>query len=139
MPKIERRAKSLPLDARGELTETSIQFQIREALGMIPGVLLHRNALVHGEEWNPTTGAVRHIQGGLGPGTADLIGLVRCDACFGVGVFFALEVKKPKQKAKPHQAEWLALVRKLGGFACVVASVQEAIDAVARCKRGETE
>ena len=56
-----------------------------------------------------------------------------------LGLFVALEVKRPGEKADPHQLEWLASVRKVGGFACVVTSVEEARAAIKRARGGEQE
>jgi hypothetical protein len=44
--------------------------------------------------------------------------------------------RRPGGKTRPDQDRWLASVRKLGGFACVVRSVDEAVAAVARCRQG---
>ena len=67
-------------------------------------------------------------------GSADLIGIV-----MPLGKFLALEVKRPGEKPSEAQAHWLALVRKAGGIAGVVTSVEEAISLVESAQqwRGE--
>ena len=69
---------------------------------------------------------------GLAVGSADLIG------CLG-GRFIALEVKAAAGRTSPEQRQWLDLVRRNGGFAAVVRSVDEARAAIARARRGERE
>jgi hypothetical protein len=81
---------------------------------------------------------------GLGLGSADLVGIVNVA---GIGRAFCLEVKLPggpgmgrrKGALRPDQKRWLMQVRRFGGFACVVRSVDEAVAAVARCRAGESE
>jgi hypothetical protein len=94
------------------------------------------------------------VRYGLGVGSADLVGVVtmhRYTISFtsaemaaaipqsGIGRAFALEVKLPGEKPTADQVKWLRAVRELGGFACVVTSIQEACDAVDRCRRGESQ
>jgi hypothetical protein len=87
----------------------------------------------------------RFYKGGLGNGSADLVGLlqIRFRAMIGelpapitLGLFVALEVKMPSEKPTPDQAGWLACVQDAGGFACVVHSVEEAVAAIARARAG---
>lgn len=62
-----------------------------------------------------------------------------------LGRFIALEVKRPaapgrsRGRTSDDQDQWLALVRRMGGFAAVVSSVDEARAALARARRGESE
>jgi len=98
---------------------------IMAAVNAIPGVRV----------WRPHVLATRErsLSGaGLANGSADLIGLV-------IGRFFALEVKWPGKKPNEDQLIWMATVRTLGGFACIVHSEGEAFEAVARCRRGYSE
>ena len=73
----------------------------------------------------------------LAPGSADLVGL--CITASGIGRFIALEIKTPTGRVPPEQVLCLALVRRTGGFAAVVRSVDEARAAVARCRAGGAE
>lgn len=104
------------------MTERDLQQQIRLALGADPRVVLWRNNVGEAEYWKH--GRVQRVTYGLAPGSADLVGLLH------TGRFLALEVKAPGQNPKPDQARWLELVRRMGGFAAVVRSVDEAQVAV---------
>lgn len=88
-----------------------------------------------------TVGAVRSgprwIVYGLGKGSTDLVGVLKN------GRVFCLEVKKPNRKVdKAHEArqeEWRMRVKKYGGFATVVTSIEEALEALARAEKGGSE
>ena len=111
------------------------------AVNAIPGARIFRPIVLNK--------LARSMSGaGLSIGSADLVGLVQCDcvgwwedyhAPKGVGRFFALEVKWPKKKPDADQLRWAESIRALGGFVAVVHSVDEAIEAVARCRRGESQ
>jgi len=108
--------------------EAAIQAAIREALGREPDLVLWRNNVglaQHGEH------AVRY---GLIEGSADLVGILGPQ-----GRFMALEVKRPRGKPTEAQELFLALVRRRGGFAAVVRSVEEAVAALARARAGACE
>jgi hypothetical protein len=90
------------------------------ALGKLPHVVLWRN----------NTGTFRTESGGmmrtgLCVGSADLIGILAP-----MGRFLALEVKRPGEKPTKEQELFLELVRKSGGVAAVVHSVEEALAVV---------
>ena len=108
------------------MSEGHIQDEIRLALSDEPGLLLWRN----------NTGVAEHrgarVRYGLAVGSADLIGCLD-------GRFVALEVKSPTGRATWEQRLWLDLVRRHGGFAAVVRSVDEARAAIARARQGERE
>jgi hypothetical protein len=86
--------------------------------------------------WRNNTGVAEHrgarVRYGLAVGSADLIGCLD-------GRFVALEVKAATGRASPEQRQWLDLVRRNGGFACVVRSVDEARAAIARARTGARE
>lgn len=73
----------------------------------------------------------RAVRYGLGIGSADLVGIVR-----GSGRVFALEVKTDRGRTSPEQDTWLESVRRMGGFAAVVRSEEEAMSAVKRATQG---
>ena len=87
------------------------------------------------------------IQGGLGPdGSSDLIGVLALPVVYLgrsmlIGRLFCLEVKRPKghtdPKRKKDQDDFLTLVRELGGFGAYVLSVDEAVAALERARKGE--
>ena len=108
------------------MSEGQIQDAIRLALTDEPGLVVWRN----------NTGVAEHrgarVRYGLAVGSADLIGCLD-------GRFIALEVKTAAGRASPEQRLWLDLVRRNGGFAAVVRSVEEARAAIARARTGAKE
>lgn len=128
----------MSLSTAQKCSEADLTAAIRAACNSLPGVMLMRNAqtLTRGRGY-----------AGLGPGSADLVGVVhipRVDLASGGSVvykhgrFVALEVKLPNgAPVSTAQAEWMDRVRQLGGFAAVVTSVAEAVEAVRRAARGE--
>lgn len=108
------------------MNEGQIQDAIRLALTDEPGLVVWRN----------NTGVAEHrgarVRYGLAVGSADLIGCLD-------GRFIALEVKTAVGRTSPEQRMWLDLVRRNGGFAAVVRSVDEARGAIARARTGAKE
>lgn len=108
------------------MSEGQIQDAIRLALTDEPGLVVWRN----------NTGVAEHrgarVRYGLAVGSADLIGCLD-------GRFVALEVKAAAGRTSPEQRQWLDLVRRNGGFACVVRGVDEARAAIARARIGAHE
>ena len=107
--------------------ETTIQQQIRLALGTRPDLRLFRNNT--GTLPDPRTG--RPVQFGLARGSADLIGLrtvtITPDMVGQqVAVFTSIEVKTTQGRATPAQQNWLYMVRRAGGIAGIARSVQDA-------------
>lgn len=110
------------------MLERSIQTAIRLALGREPDLTLWRNETGVAEHRG------RHVRYGLCVGSADLIGILAPS-----GRFVALELKTAHGRVSPEQTRFLDLVRKRGGFAAVVRSVEDARAALDRARRGETE
>jgi hypothetical protein len=126
--------------------EARIQKAIMQALAYDRDVLVLRiNAglqVLPGEHVIGGRARRRRVIRGAPAGTSDLLLCVRCNDPHGgesFGVFCALEVKAPRGRLTAKQAEFQTRVRELGGFACVVRSVEDAIAAVARCKEGKSE
>lgn len=71
---------------------------------------------------------------GLGTGSSDLIGILAPH-----GKIVALEAKTGNATTTKEQKQFLALVRKRGGFAATFRSVDEALQAVERARRGESQ
>lgn len=111
-----------------EGAETRLVKQIRDAVATDMGLRLWRN----------NTGVAKSkgffIRYGLCNGSADLVGVLAPQ-----GRFVALEVKTAKGRVDPIQDTWLDIVRSMGGFACVVRSVDEAKAAVERARAGKSE
>jgi hypothetical protein len=106
--------------------EGQILRDIRLALGREPDLVIWR--LGAGVTVDKKTG--RHYRAGLVPGAADLIGILAP-----TGLFFALEVKAPRGRLSEQQRRWGALVTRMGGFYCVVRSVDEARAALDDARR----
>ena len=144
------------------MAERDVLHDIREALGMEPDLVLWRNnrgtgILVPVTSLKDLLNALRrglcglalsiierlgvrpHAYGLDAPGSADLVGILRWPDERGVGIFFALEVKSGRGRTSEEQERWLALVRRMGGFAAVVHSVQEAKSALDRARKGESQ
>lgn len=108
-------------------SEHAIQTAIRLELGTYPDLVLWRN------HTGVTQGEERIRRYGLCVGSADLIGVLAP-----TGRLIALEVKSATGQTTPEQDLFLALVRRMGGFAAVVRSVSDAAQAIARARRGES-
>ncbi len=112
-------------------TETTIQQQIRLALGTRPDLRLYRNQV--GSLPDPRTG--RLVTFGLARGSADLIGwrtVTITPDMVGqqLAVFTSIEVKTPTGRIAPAQQHWLQAVRSAGGIAGVVRSIDDALQIV---------
>lgn len=108
--------------------EKSIEQEIRLALSAAaPDLVLWRHSAskgVHDDQGN-------FFRGGLPPGAPDLIGILK-------GRWFSLETKSAKGRLTEQQAVFHRLIWRFGGFAAVVRSPREALDALERARRGET-
>jgi len=108
--------------------ETTLQQQIRLAVGTIPETRIFRNQV--GSLPDPRTG--RLVTFGLARGSADLIGwrtVTITQAMVGtrLAIFTSIEVKVPKGRIRPEQQAWLAVVQGAGGIAGIARSVTDAI------------
>jgi len=108
------------------VSEGQLQDSIRLALAHEPDLVLWRNNVGVAEQ----RGA--RVRYGLATGSADLIGCL-------AGRFVALEIKTATGRARPEQTQWLELVRRYGGFAAIVRSVDEARAAIARARCGDSK
>lgn len=131
--------------SNARVLERDIQQDIRAALGLEPDLVLWRNSTGKFETFDERSGRGRTIKTGLVVGACDLIGIlaVPFEAEFGpdhlVGRFFALEIKTPVGRLSTEQRQFIELVRRMGGFAAIARSVDEAKQALARARRGECE
>ena len=112
--------------------ETTLQQQIRLALGTNPQTRLFRNQV--GSLPDPRTG--RLVTFGLARGSADLIGwrtVVITPEMVGrrLAVFTSIEIKTPTGRVRPDQHAWMGAVRGAGGIAGVARSVGDALQLVA--------
>lgn len=115
------RAKTLRINP-----ETVLMVTIQSMLSRDPDIVVWRN----------NVGVLTDRRGipvkyGLCVGSSDLIGISSRH-----GRMFALEVKMPGKSPTKEQVAFMALVRKMGGFATVVTSIEDAEKAIERCKWG---
>jgi hypothetical protein len=107
--------------------ETTLQQQIRLALGTNPEARIFRNQV--GSLPDPRTG--RLVTFGLARGSADLIGwrtITVTPAMVGtrLAIFTSIEVKTPTGRIRPEQQAWLTAVHHAGGIAGIARSVTDA-------------
>lgn len=124
-PNTKTAAKSTSADK----PESTIQYEIRRALGLVDGLELLPN--VQGV-FKDNRGNSRKV--GLGAGTPDLVGIIAPS-----GRIFALEVKSATGRLSDEQKLCHARWRRLGAFVGVVRSADEAIAALDRARSGATE
>lgn len=105
--------------------ETIIMRNIRLAVNRTGRARVVRN--------NVGLDATSGVRYGLGIGSADLVGMLRS------GRVFALEVKSGPGRLTTEQRAWIAAVRRWGGFATVVRSVEDALAALERAEAGASE
>lgn len=108
--------------------ETTLQQQIRLALGTRPDTRLFRNQV--GSLPDPRTG--RLVTFGLARGSADLIGwrtVTITPDMVGtqLAVFLSIEIKTPTGRLRADQSNWLNAVRQAGGIAGVARSISDAL------------
>ena len=111
--------------------ETTLQQEIRLALGQLPALRMFRNQV--GQLPDMRTG--RPVQFGLAKGSSDLIGFKTIEVTSDMvgqklAVFTSIEVKTAKGKLSPMQHNWLSCVNKAGGITGVARSVQDAIQII---------
>ena len=111
--------------------ETTLQQEIRLALGQLPDLRMFRNQV--GQLPDMRTG--RPVQFGLAKGSSDLIGFKTIEVTSDMvgqklAVFTSIEVKTAKGKLTPMQHNWLSCVNKAGGITGVARSVQDAIQII---------
>lgn len=111
-------------------TEADIQFAVRAALGQEPDLVLWRNQAGVAHHCD-ASGRERVVRYGLARGAADLVGVLAPG-----GRWVALEIKRPGGRTTDEQELFLRLVRRMGGFAAVVDSVESARAAIDRARAG---
>ena len=109
-------------------SETTLQQQIRLALGQRPDLRLFRNQV--GQLPDPRSG--RWVQFGLAKGSSDLIGFKTVEITpemvgEKVAVFTSIEIKTPVGRPTKQQQIWLTAVQNAGGIVGIARSVKDAI------------
>lgn len=116
------------------MTEAQLLAEIRLALGRDPRVVLWRNNVGTARH----EGTDRPVRYGLCVGSSDLIGIVAVPTMTDpLGRFLALEVKTATGRVAPEQWQFLELVNRRGGYACIVRSVEDALAAVDAAANGD--
>ena len=105
-------------------SEAKIQRAIRLALGRLPDLVLFRNQVGVAQY-----GDSRFARYGLMVGASDLVGIMAP-----YGRWVAIEIKQPGEKLTHPQILFLKLIERMGGFAAVVHSVDEARAAIQQCR-----
>ena len=137
----------------GRVTEAQVEREVLLALGRQPGCLLLKNEVAGAYLAGPTRADLEralapwghlavqaalavlqrhHRPFGLGKGSPDLVGVVD-------GRAIGLELKAPDGVVADHQATWHEAARRRGMFVAVVRSADEALEAVARSRKGENQ
>ncbi len=111
------------------MRESTIQALIRKAIAKDGRAILTRNHV----------GFIRDAEGhghrfGLGVGSPDLVGMLTPS-----GRVFCLEIKQPGKYPTTFQKAWARACRMRGGFVATVHSVEEAMAALDRALRGESQ
>lgn len=99
-----------------------------EGLGLEADLRLFRNNVGVAEFYGSK------VRYGLLVGSSDLIGILAPS-----GRLISLECKSETGRLTDEQDKWLRMVRRMGGFACVVRSVAEARAALKRAREGASE
>ena len=102
--------------------------ELRLNLGNLPDLVLWPNSS------GVATFGKAKVRYGLAKGSADLVGILAPS-----GRFVAIEVKTGQAVTTAEQVLFLALVRRNGGFAAVVRSLEEGFAAIERARQGLTE
>lgn len=114
--------------------ETILKNRVLARIGAMDDIVVMNNAQVVQREYDEEGKLERVAQGGLGDGSADLI------VCLGPrGRFVGLELKTrhTDPEVAARQAAWARSIRAMGGFVAECWSVDEALAAIERARRGE--
>ena len=107
--------------------ETTLQQEIRLALGQLPDLRMFRNQV--GQLPDLRTG--RPVQFGLAKGSSDLIGFKTVEITeehIGqkLAQFVSIEVKTQKGKPTEIQKNWLQCIKSAGGISGIARSIEDA-------------
>lgn len=114
-------------------SEAEIQQAIRLALGREKDLTIWRNSTGVSQHTD-RSGRKRWERHGLIKGASDLVGVLAPS-----GRWVALEIKSPTGRPTEEQLMFLDLIRRRGGFATIVRSVEEAQAAITRARAGACE
>lgn len=114
---------------------------VREELAEVPGLVLWVNPRGVATFADKSGAVRRRVDYGLAKGASDLIGMLSVPFLpeYVIGRFIALEIKTGNATRTKHQRMFQELVRRMGGFACVIRDRSEARGAIARARQGDSE
>lgn len=121
---MSRSARKSPLEKR-------IQADIEAAIGSESDLLLLRNSIGEAEYFGED-GKAWHVPYGLGPGSPDLVGLLKRGD---FAVWFCLEVKSEVGVVSDDQAKCHRIWKRFGAMVFVVRNVDEAKKALSIARR----
>ena len=101
-------------------TEAEIQRDVLNYLNLLPNIFAWKQATTG--TYDPRAGIFRKLSGFSIKGVSDILGFVSPN-----GRGLAIEVKKPGGKVSPEQNAFLSKVKRMGGIAGVVYSLDDAI------------
>lgn len=108
------------------MKESTIMAAIRQAVNLSQRARLLRNSVGFDSE--------TRVRYGLGVGSPDLVGVL-----LPTGRAIGLEVKTPTGRIRPEQTAWATAARRAGMFVAFVRSVDDALAAIDRAHRGDSE
>jgi hypothetical protein len=121
---------------------------VRDELADVPGIVLWVNPRGVATFADKTGAVRRRVDYGLAKGASDLVGILRIEPLpfpidrahdIPIGRFIALEIKTGNAQRTKHQRMFQEIVRRMGGFACVIRDRSEARAAIARARKGDSE
>jgi len=132
-----QQTQQLPLTAQGSRggarpaeVGARLEYEVRRALGALPGVVVHRNPQIRAT--TPTGAAV--LTGIGGKGAPDIVVEVRTAS--GVTACLWLECKAGTGELNPDQKVWHAAAAREGRHVVIVRQVADATEAVAKLRAG---
>lgn len=115
-------------------SESRIQSEIMLAIGAMPDLMIMRNHVGVAKRFDAKTHTERVETFGLGTGSTDVVCMLAPS-----GRWVCLEIKTEAGRLSPKQFIWHRVARAFGAFVAVVRSADQAIAAVERARKGESE
>ena len=127
--------------------ERQLMEDIKLRINQEPDFVVFRNNLVEGfyAKVDPKTGKAGqpfYVKAGLGTGSPDLVGIQAMGVTYQgrsllLGRFFAPEIKVDGEDPRANQEEWAERARLYGACVPTLRSVEDAVAALERARKGE--